>query len=180
MAAQIEALLDVARLHAGRRLELKRRPTDLVALARAAAAEHQQTTEGHRICVEARETEVRGEWDAPRLERALGNLLSNAIKYSPEGGDITVSVGRERDGEVGDCAVLRVRDEGLGIPAASQPRVFDRFRRGDNVGRIAGIGLGLAGVRAIVEQHGGTIAVESREGEGSTFTVRLPLARHES
>jgi signal transduction histidine kinase len=180
MAAQIEALLDVARLHAGRRLELKRRPTDLVALARAAAAEHQQTTEGHRICVEARETEVRGEWDAPRLERVLGNLLSNAIKYSPEGGDITVSVGRERDGEVGDCAVLRVRDEGLGIPAASQPRVFDRFRRGDNVGRIAGIGLGLAGVRAIVEQHGGTIAVESREGEGSTFTVRLPLARHES
>jgi signal transduction histidine kinase len=176
MAGQIEALLDVARLRAGRPLELNRRPTDLVALARAAAAEYQQTTEIHRIRVEAPEPEVRGEWDASRLERVLGNLLSNAIKYSPEGGEITVTIGRESDGASGDQAVLRVRDQGLGIPPASQPLVFDRFRRGDNVGPIAGTGLGLAGVKAIVEQHGGTIVLESQAGQGSTFTVRLPVA----
>ena len=176
MTDQIEALLDVARLHGGRPLELNRRATDLVALARAAVAEYQQTTENHRIHVEALEPEVSGQWDAPRLERVLGNLLSNAIKYSPDGGEITVTVGLEKNGPVGDWAVLRVRDQGLGIPPASQPLVFDRFRRGDNVGRIAGSGIGLSGVKAIVEQHGGTIVVESQEGEGSTFTVRLPTA----
>jgi signal transduction histidine kinase len=175
MSGQIEALLDVARLHAGRPLDLNRRPTDLVALARVAAAEYQQTTESHRIRVEAPEPEVRGEWDAPRLERVLGNLLSNAIKYSPSGGEITVTIGREGNGASADQAVLRVRDEGLGIPLTSQPLVFDRFRRAGNVGRIAGTGLGLAGVKAIVEQHGGTIGLESQEGEGSTFTVRLPI-----
>ncbi len=71
---------------------------------------------------------------------------------------------------------MAVRDEGLGIPAEELPRVFGRFYRGTNVaGRHEGTGIGLSGARHIVESHGGTIAVESREGAGSTFTVRLPL-----
>jgi signal transduction histidine kinase len=70
-----------------------------------------------------------------------------------------------------------VRDQGIGIPAADLPRVFERFHRAGNVaGRIAGAGIGLAAARQIVEQHGGTISVERREGAGSTFAVRLPLA----
>jgi signal transduction histidine kinase len=76
----------------------------------------------------------------------------------------------------GKWAVLRVKDLGVGIPTKDLPRVFDRFYRGTNVaGKIPGSGIGLAGARQIIEQHGGTITAESREGIGSTFTVRLPL-----
>jgi signal transduction histidine kinase len=72
--------------------------------------------------------------------------------------------------------VVRVRDRGLGIPAADLPYVFERFHRASNVsGQIGGTGLGLAGARHIVEQHGGSIGVESEEGRGTTVTVRLPL-----
>jgi signal transduction histidine kinase len=70
---------------------------------------------------------------------------------------------------------LAVRDRGLGIPAADLPHVFERFRRGGNVGALPGSGIGLAAAREIVEALGGTIAAESREGEGSTFTLWLPL-----
>jgi signal transduction histidine kinase len=72
-------------------------------------------------------------------------------------------------------AVLSVEDNGVGIPAADLPHIFERFWRGSNVGGTVGAGIGLAGARQIVEQHGGTIAVASTEGKGSTVTVRLPL-----
>jgi signal transduction histidine kinase len=70
---------------------------------------------------------------------------------------------------------LTVRDEGIGIPAADLERIFERYRRGRNVGQISGTGLGLTGARQIVEQHGGVIAIESAEGRGTSVTVRLPL-----
>jgi signal transduction histidine kinase len=105
------------------------------------------------------------------LERVLAHLLSNAIKYSPAGGQVLVEVAREQD-----CARLSVTDGGLGIPKADLPHVFERFRRASNVGgHIAGSGLGLAGARDIIEQHGGTISVSSQEHRGSTFVVGLPL-----
>jgi signal transduction histidine kinase len=94
-----------------------------------------------------------------------------------------VRLAREEDNK-GARAVLAVRDEGIGIPAADLPRVFERFYRASNAAsQVRGTGLGLAGVRQIVEEHGGTIEVVSTEGRGSTFTVRLPLgeegpARH--
>jgi signal transduction histidine kinase len=113
-----------------------------------------------------------GAWDAARLEPALDNLVDNAVEYSPDGGDVTVRVRVE-----GDAAVVRVADRGIGIPAADLPRVFERLHRGANVaGRIDGTGIGLARVRQTVAQHGGTVDVQSREGHGSTVTVRLPLA----
>jgi signal transduction histidine kinase len=174
LTAQIQELLDVARMRVGHSLELHRRPLDLVELVRAAVAEHQGTTEAHRIKLEAAEPELRGEWDPRRLQRMLGNLLSNAIKYSPDGGEITVTLARKDEG-----ALLRVTDHGMGIPEESRAYVFEAFRRGPNVGEIAGTGLGLAGVRAIAEQHGGTVEVESEEGKGSTFTVWLPLAEQD-
>ena len=171
MAAQIDALVDVTRLRMGRGLELERAPTDLVALARRVAAEQQATTERHAIAVETTEATLVGSWDARRLERVLANLLGNAIKYSPEGGPITITLGRE-----GVQAVLAVSDRGVGIPPEDLPRVFEPFHRAANVaGSIPGTGIGLAGVRQIVDQHGGTVAVHSREAEGSTFVVRLPL-----
>jgi signal transduction histidine kinase len=175
MSQQIDELLDQARLDAGQPLRLNLAPTDLVALARRAVAELRQTTERHHIFVETTEAELIGEFDAVRLARVLDNLLGNAIKYSPDGGNVTLSVQRE-EARGGTAVVLKVQDQGIGIPVDDQPRVFDRFQRAQNVAtRFSGTGLGLHNVRRIVEQHRGTITVESREGVGSTFTVRLPL-----
>jgi signal transduction histidine kinase len=176
MTALINELMDVARLRMGRRLVLERHPTDLVGLARQMVAEAALTTGHHRIEVESDLESLVGQWDGFRLERVLGNLLTNAIKYSPEGGEVRVEVRAEqRDGA--PWAVMSVRDHGIGIPAADLPRIFERFHRGRNVlGRIRGAGIGLFGARQIVSQHGGKIDVESQEGEGSTFTVALPLA----
>jgi signal transduction histidine kinase len=145
-----------------------------VEIVREAAAAVRGTT-GHRLRVDAAADELRGLWGGRRLERAVTNLLSNATKYSPPGTEVAVTIAREDDVR-GAWAVVSVRDRGIGIPAADLPHVFDRFRRGGNVGRVPGAGVGLAGVRQIAEQHGGSVAVESREGAGSTFTLRLPLA----
>jgi signal transduction histidine kinase len=106
-------------------------------------------------------------------------MLDNAIKYSPAGGDVVVRTWREVD-EGQNWAIVTIEDQGLGIPASDLPYVFDRFHRGGNVHRhIAGSGIGLTGAKQIVAQHGGAIAVQSAEGEGSTFTLRLPLAAPE-
>jgi signal transduction histidine kinase len=106
----------------------------------------------------------------------LDNLLANAVKYSPAGGAIEIWAGVDHDPAGGDWACLTVRDHGVGIPVTDLPQLFTRFYRGANVlGRFRGTGMGLAGARQILEQHGGTITVESAEGAGSTFTVRLPL-----
>ena len=119
--------------------------------------------------------EVVGLWDADRLTRVLENLVANAIKYSPAGSTVVVRVDREEAPD-GPLAVLSIADQGVGIPAADLPHIFERFRRGGNVaGRIAGSGLGLWGSQRIVAQHGGTIAIDSTEGKGTTVTVRLPL-----
>jgi signal transduction histidine kinase len=176
MQALIDELLDVTALQLGRPLLLKRQPTDLVALTRQLAAEQQLGAPRHQIRFEATVPELVGDWDAARLERVLANLIGNAVKYSPSGGEVVVRVA---EATVGDQpgALVQVADRGVGIPAADLPRIFERFQRGSNVeGKIAGTGIGLAGGRQIVQQHGGTIEVESRENVGSTFTVRLPLA----
>jgi signal transduction histidine kinase len=175
MASMMDELLDAARLQMGQPLELNREPTDLIALARAAADVHQRTTERHRIHVEEGPTALVGDWDRARLERVLDNLLTNAIKYSPEGGTITLTVAGERGAE-GGWASVSVRDEGIGIPADDLPHIFDRFYRAGNVtGRIAGTGIGLAGARRIVEQHGGTLTAAAAPDRGSIFTMCLPL-----
>jgi signal transduction histidine kinase len=97
------------------------------------------------------------------------------MKFTPMGGEVVLRIGRE-----GAWAVLSVKDRGVGIPAADVPHVFERYWRGSNVtGRIAGSGLGLSGARGIIEQHGGSISVESAEGVGTTFTLRLPLPAEE-
>ena len=173
MVTLIGELVDVTRLRAGQPLELQRRPTDLVALVGQVAAEYQRTTDRHELRTDVHLPTLVGIWDPERLERVLANLVANAIKYSPAGGPITLRVTRE---EVAGWASLAVMDDGIGIPAADLPHVFERFRRGANVGQVTGTGIGLAGARQIVELHGGTIAVTSQEGRGSTFTVRLPLA----
>ncbi len=175
MTALINELLDLSRLQMGQPLELDLQPTNLVALARQVAAEQRQTTERHQIRVEAAVSELIGLFDAIRLERVLVNLISNAIKYDPGGKPITIEVAQEEDAD-SSYAVLKVRDQGIGIPAKDVPRIFEQFHRASNTpGYISGTGIGLASARHITAQHGGTITVSSRVGVGSTFTVRLPL-----
>jgi PAS domain S-box-containing protein len=176
MIGLIDELMDAAHLRAGRMLDLNLAPTDLVAVARDAAGDAERATTAHTVVFETTEAELVGDWDRVRLERILQNLLGNAVKYSPQGGRVVVRVAREDEPCGRVWATVAVQDDGLGIPAADLPHVFDRFRRGGNVGGITGAGIGLAGVRQIVEQHGGTIGVESVEEQGSTFTVRLPVA----
>ncbi len=109
--------------------------------------------------------------DPHRLGQVADNLLSNAIKFTPEGGEVTVRV---RRGQA--VALIEVQDSGVGIPQDELNRLFERlFRASTAVSReIPGLGLGLAITRAIVEAHGGEIGVESEEGIGTAFTVRLP------
>jgi len=151
------------------------KPTDLVDLAREVVAQQQQMTARHMLWLACEGAEIVGLLDAGRIRRVLTNLIANAIKYSPSGGTVDVEVARAvEDGT--DWAVVMIRDHGLGIPAQDLGRIFDRFHRGGNViGRIPGTGIGLASARQIVTQHGGRIEVASVEGEGTTFTVRLPL-----
>jgi signal transduction histidine kinase len=174
MAEQIGELVDAARLEAGQQLDLMVRQTDLVALIHRAAAQIEATSSRHTLTVESALPQLVGNWDGPRLERVIGNLLSNAVQYSPDGGDVRVRVALKEDAGR-RWATFEVQDNGLGIPAADVPRIFDRYHRGRNVaGRIRGTGIGLAGAKQIVEQHGGRIELDSVEGQGTTFTVLLP------
>ena len=177
MAKMLDELLDVSQLRAGKPLELDRHDVDLVSLAREAAEEAGKSSPAHTIDVEVSAPSIVGRWDAPRLERAVTNLLTNAVKYSPGGGRILVTVENvDRDGST--WASVRVTDNGIGVAPADRATIFEWFSRGKNARRasIQGIGIGLAGVRSIVEQHGGTISVESAAPTGSTFIMTLPIA----
>jgi PAS domain S-box-containing protein len=138
-------------------------------------ADHQQSAPEYEIMVESALPRLEGWVDVARIRRVLDNLLSNAIKYSPSDAPIIVRVARAED-PTGAWAILEVEDEGVGVPAAEVGHIFERFHRAGNVvGLVRGTGIGLAGARQIVEQHGGRIDLRSQEGQGSIFTVRLPL-----
>lgn len=171
MASLIEDILDTMRMEGAAPLPLQRAPTDLAELVRERIANARGVTGRHRIELKLGDEPLVGCWDGRRIERVFDNLISNAIKYSPAGGTIEIGAGRD-----GEDAIFWVRDEGLGIPADEQRRIFERFHRGRNVsGRIPGSGIGLASSLRVVQEHGGSVRVISTEGVGSTFLVRLPL-----
>jgi len=175
MKVLMQELVDVARVQMGQALLLDLRQTDLVSLAQRLVGELEAAGQHVSICSTL--TELEGWWDEARLSRVLSNLVDNALNYSPPGSavDILIDAVREADFEM---ARLQVRDRGHGIPAADLPRVFERFYRGSNVAELtAGNGLGLAVARQIVEQHGGTIYIDSAPGEGTIVSLRLPRHR---
>jgi signal transduction histidine kinase len=166
----INALLDVSRIEQGR-LGLERELLDLCALARHAAAEIQTMSSQQHIDLQIPDAPLWLTGDSLRLEQVLYNLLGNAMKYSPHGGTITLSIA-EQDNTV----VIAIHDQGMGIPADDLPHLFERFYRASNVSvdNISGVGIGLYVVKEIVSLHGGTVTIQSEEGQGSTFTIRLP------
>ncbi len=179
MSKMIEELMDVAALQVDQPLDLERQWTDLVGLARRVVGAYQYSTRAHTLRLVTDEPQIIGFIDENRIDRTIANLVDNAIKYSPTGGGILVQITHEQD-EHDTWATLEVQDQGLGIPAQDLPQIFTRFYRASNIPkRINGNGIGLASAQQIVEQHGGTIAVTSCEGEGTTFTVRLPLMRQQ-
>jgi signal transduction histidine kinase len=171
LTALINSLLDISRITSGR-LDLDLEPVDLTAVVRDAAARFREDLVRAGCALEIRtDGPCVGEWDRVRLEQVVTNLLSNAAKYGASR-PIEVTV---RGDETG--ARLSVRDQGIGIPAEHQARIFERFERAVSDRHYGGLGLGLWIVRQIVEALGGSIRVESVAGEGSTFTVLLPKAR---
>lgn len=169
----VESLLDFARME-GRRKPYDLRPLDAGELVAEVVDDFRKEVEPRGFTVDL-EIEPPGAFalraDAHSLSNALWNLLDNAVKYSPQGGNIRLSVRRHPEGlEIAVC------DDGLGIPPAEQKEIFRRFVRGERASRlgIKGTGLGLAMVSHIVRAHGGKMELESEEGVGSTFRVVLP------
>jgi signal transduction histidine kinase len=165
-------LLELSKLDSGL-LQLDLRPDDLRACVESAVdqAEAAARKRGVTLLVVVPERPLRIRHDPQRIGQVVANLVGNALKFSTRGGSVTVTLGPHRDG-----ARIVVADTGVGIDASELPHIFERFYRGSrsNEARASGSGLGLAIVKSIVDMHGGRIAVESRLGVGTTFTVTLP------
>jgi heavy metal sensor kinase len=139
----------------------------------ARAAQVLAVRKGVRLKLETDSPSIALNGDEELIRRLILNLLDNAVKYTPAGGEISLALGRQNG-----SAEIVVRDTGIGIPEAAQPRVFDRFYRVDKARArvMGGAGLGLSIAQWIVEVHGGEITLASTPGEGSSFTVVLPVA----
>jgi two-component system, OmpR family, sensor kinase len=172
MTHLIDNLLNSSRLIDGRAgLYLHPAEINMTALLREICQLHREMVPGSQIAEQFIAEAVPMVGDAKLLFQVFSNILSNAIKYSPSGAKIEVAM----TGNAGEIAVV-ITDHGIGIPAGDLDRVFERYHRGGNVSGIVGTGVGLYLVKMVVDLHHGTVDVQSREGEGSRFTVRLPCA----
>ena len=165
----VRDLLDSSRLdHDG--VQLRFQPVDLTLLLGQVCNGMRYEIEDRdaRICVEPLPTISADEW---ALTKALTNLLGNALQYAAPARSPVVRVSCDDEGS---CWAIRVRDNGIGIPPKDRERLFRRFERGSNTGGISGTGLGLHIVKEIAAGHGGSVAFESTEGEGTEFVVRIP------
>jgi signal transduction histidine kinase len=168
----VESILDFRRMEVGAR-EYRFEKLDTTALVRNVAEEFAQEVRdrGYAVAVQVKESLPHVQADREALSRAIWNLLDNAVKYSPDYRTVEIQASQSND-QVAIC----VRDHGLGIPRSEQERIFEKFFRASSAkaAGVRGTGLGLAMVRHIVAAHGGQLDVESRPGEGSTFTILLP------
>jgi len=172
LSSIVESLFSLARLDAGE-AKIGHESFDLAALTRSTFEQMQLLGEEKKLSISVdapQPVSVMG--DAARVKQVVVNLLDNAIKYTMPGGRIVLSVT-----SAGSKAALIVKDNGAGIPQDALPHIFERFYRADKVRTRSeqGAGLGLSIVQAIVQAHGGTVGVDSRENAGTTMTVELPL-----
>jgi heavy metal sensor kinase len=170
----VRALLLLSQAETGQVI-LQRSALDLAELVRDTADQFQIPAEGARVRLQVATPVVcEADLDRVQIERMLSNLLSNAIKFTPDGGEVRVTLDREEN-----QAILTIADTGCGIPPEHLPHIFDRFYRVGGQDPAAspekGLGLGLSFVAWIVKAHQGTIHVESQQGKGTVFTLTLPL-----
>ncbi len=175
MTRMVDDLLDVSRITRGT-VDLQKEPIELAQVVELAVEASRPAIEDyqHALTVTLPNERTVLEVDPPRLAQVLSNLLNNAAKYTPEGGKITLIAERS-----GPEVVVRVHDNGIGIPAELLPRVFDLFVQADQTlsRSRGGLGIGLTLVRSLVELHGGSVAAHSDgPGQGSEFVIRLPVA----
>jgi signal transduction histidine kinase len=166
----LQTLMDISEAESGA-MPLQRGRVDLVDVAERAVDLYREVADAKGVSLELHVRSAPAEGDRVRLEQVAANLIDNAVKYTPAAGRVIVTTGYD----AGD-AVLRVADTGPGIPPDELPRIWERLFRGDRSRTARGLGLGLSLVKAIVEAHGGRVAVWSETGQGSTFEVRLPVA----
>jgi signal transduction histidine kinase len=167
----LEQISDIARVGTGR-VRLDRHKTDLATLVRRVVGEYQAANEQHQIRLESADDQLITHCDAERISQIVDALLSNAIKFSPQGGPVLVRLQREPGG---DEVIISVSDQGVGVPAGEQERVFERFFRGSNVaGSYRGLGVSLFLARTLAVRHGGRLWLESEPGQGTTAYLALP------
>jgi signal transduction histidine kinase len=169
----VDNVLDFSRIEQGRKT-YRFRSTSLAEVVRAAAraVQYPLASQGFRLTTEVEEDVTMARADPDALEQAVLNLLTNAIKYSGDSREIALRLGR-RDG----AAEIQVVDRGIGVPAEEQGRIFDKFYRSPTRENelLPGTGLGLTLVEHVAKAHGGSVTVASRPGEGSTFSIHIPL-----
>lgn len=164
-------LLDLGRLEAGYDADMEPVAFDDIVRESIDSYSHQLDTQGHTLAADIADDLPPVHGNPLRLRQLINNLYGNAIKYTPPNGQITVSLQPDES-----VIILQVNDSGVGIPLEDQPYVFDKFYRSTNVtDEYEGTGLGLSIVKGIVEQHNGRIWLDSKEGQGTTFTVMLPV-----
>jgi len=169
----IDNLLNSSRMiDGGAELFFEPAEMDMAALLREVCQLHREIVPGAEIAERLPDRPMPMTGDAKLLLQVFSNLLSNAVKYSPGGGRIEVEAAID-----GNEVVVVVADRGIGIPPGDLDRLFERYYRGSNVSGIVGTGVGLYLVKIAVDLHGGSIAVQSREGGGTRFCVRLPIKR---
>jgi signal transduction histidine kinase len=169
----VKDLLDLARFEAGG-ISLALESVDVDEIFERVSERHAQPAQekGVTIQIDSSEDDIRLVGDPHRLEQAVQNLASNALRHTPPGGRIRLAASRE-----GGMVKVMVADNGVGIPEQHLPHVFDRFYKADQSRSQSGSGLGLSIVKAIVERHGGTVAVRSRQGMETVFEIVLPAER---
>ncbi len=170
MRSLTESLLALARLDAGHET-LHRESIDLARIAEQTVDLLRPMAESRSVTVHCDLMPTGCKGDAERIAQVVTNLLSNAVAHNQQGGEVFLSTCMENG-----AAILSVRDTGPGIPSAEMPKLFERFYRGDasRTTSTGGTGLGLAISKAITDAHGGSLSASSTEGEGTTFTLRLP------
>lgn len=172
LSTLLDELLDLTRIRLGK-LTLSREELSVAQLARDVFERFQGEASAKNVKMELRvDTDVTAHWDSMRMEQVISNLVSNALKYG-EGQPVQMHVGSTGSGDV----QIVVKDQGMGIQPELQEKIFQRFERAIHAEQISGLGLGLYITRQILEAHGGTIAVRSKPGEGSEFTVNVPLGQ---
>jgi signal transduction histidine kinase/DNA-binding response OmpR family regulator len=169
MAQLMESTLSAARAERG--VFVRPGPCDIKSLLRQVVSRQQEISARSVISCEMSEVPRTIQADSGALDQVFSNLLSNAVKYSPDGGTIRIAAY-----PCGSDVVIAIQDCGIGMDAEDIPKIFDRFFRARTATGIPGTGIGLALVKALVEKHDGTVSVASEKGNGSTFSVRLPVA----